>query len=381
LPDPEKGTSFWDDKKDSGKWGIDDFTVYFGSQALQEFLQDDDFIADIQISPLQQHIDELNSNYSVVIDPPGIVDLSTDRIIKVAEFKGLLEAHRVVFMDDAKGNPKPVSAAEQWLKTEERTTVRKLVYRPGAPRFKEGSYVNVWQDTGVEPVEGDISPFLKVYKNAIPNQVERQLLLESMAWILQNRGERLEKTFMLIGSQVGTGKSLLVNTFGKCVGTSNYVSIGVEDFTNDFNSVFVNKEVILMDDMIRLPAAQMGKLRRYITDETVVVNPKGVQQYSVENFGVYFMTANEWSALTLDDNERRVLACHLPQYLPEFSLTSFFTASADHSPSLLRTIQKRSAPPFVLIALPPLALKNLCANALPHAICSDLPASLSSPPL
>ena len=317
IPDPEIGTHWHDVSrgKHAGTWGIDDFIAFKGDEALTEWVSDDNE-KEIESTELQKHFDELNEQYTVCRYPGCIIDQNTGTMYKHGEFAGLIEAPRIVFTEGDK--PKPMPVAKLWIQSPERTMVENVVYKPGSPRLVDESY-NQWLDDGVESREGDISPFLKVYENAIPSDLERKLLFQSMAFMLQNRGVKLDKTFLFIGAQMGTGKSLLVQTLGKCVGRRNFSSIGTEDFTSDFNSSFVAKEVILLDDMYRLPRNAMAKLQRYVTDKTIMVNPKGIQQYEVDNRAVYFMTSNEFMVLPMSGNDRRVLTVsfdptkHYPQ--------------------------------------------------------------------
>ncbi len=290
---------------DGNHWGIDDATAKNGEAWLHEWLASSSNEHDVEISPLQQHLDELNDGYVICMHPLSVIRQKTGITYSKSQFTDVLEASRT-YKERLDKRMIKISPAHEWVEWEDHNLVEKLVYSPGAPRLGD-SYYNSWRDDGVCAADGDVEPFLRVYKNAIPDAEVRELLIESMAWILQNRGTKLDKTFLLVGSQVGTGKSMFAQTMGKIVGRSNYSSIGVEDFTSDFNSSFVSKEVVLLDDLYKLNKASMGKLKRYITDETIMVNPKGVAQYEVDNHAVYFITSNEFVSLPMDNNERRVL--------------------------------------------------------------------------
>ena len=297
LPDPPTGSPYWDAEfgKNAGKWGVDDAIAYSGEAILGE-------VKEVEIEPTEREIalDEFNERYAVCSHPPCIIAVASGHKYSRADFTGLLEAHRKVWADD-----KPIEVSKLWLSYEDRTAVKSIEYRPGGAVI--GENYNEWRDTGPVGVEGDISPFLQVYDNAIPDATIRTLLLKSFAWILQNRGTKLDKSFILVGRQVGTGKSLLAKTFGTILGASNYASIGVEDFASDFNSAFAAKELVLVDDLHRMGAREVAKLKRYTTADKIVVNQKNVRQYEINNTAVFIITTNEYAAVAMDDVERRNL--------------------------------------------------------------------------
>lgn len=298
------------DKEGEDHWGIDDAIAARGIEWLREWLGGDEDQAPVLVDDLYRHYEELNTQYTVCKVPHVIIDKDIGGMYPKTAFTDMIESGRT-FMDRVNGRWKEISPAKEWLKWSDHNVVTRLAYLPGCSQVGEdskGSYYNTWTDCGVEAKTGcDIKPFLDVYKNAIPDTEVRQLLLESLAWMIQNRDSKLDKAFLLIGGQVGTGKSLLVQIMGEIVGYKNYSSIGVEDFTSSFNSPFTSKEIILMDDVVKMPKAVAGKFRRYVTDKTILVNTKGLVQYDVDNQAVWFLTANKYRALPMDENERRVL--------------------------------------------------------------------------
>jgi hypothetical protein len=296
IPNPPTGSYYWDVErgKDAGKWGIDDCIATMGWPEIKEE----------QIEPTERELalDEFNEKYAVCAHPPCIIAIGTGHKYSRADFIGLLESHRKLWDSE-----KPVELSKLWLTYEDRTMVPKVDYIPGGERIVRGEYYNEWQDDGVAAQQGDITPFLKVYENAIPDSESRTLLFQSFAWILQNRGVKLDKAFIFVGRQVGTGKSLLAKTFGLCLGQSNYAAIGLEDFSSDFNSAFAAKELVLVDDLQRMGSKEVAKLKRYVTADKIVVNAKNVKQYEIKNTAVFVITTNEYSAVAMDDVERRNL--------------------------------------------------------------------------
>jgi hypothetical protein len=296
IPDPPSGSVYCDVErgKSAGIWGVDDAIATLGELRYEE--------CGIEPTERELVLDEFNERYAVCSHPPCIIAIGTGHKYSRADFTGLLEANRKVWNDD-----KPVEVSKLWLGYEDRTSVAKVDYVPGGERIVPGEYYNEWRDDGPVATDGSVEPFLDVYKNAIPDENVRGLLFKSVAWMLQNRGTKLDKSFILVGRQVGTGKSLLAKTFGTILGASNYASIGVEDFSSDFNSAFAAKELVLVDDLHRMGPKEVAKLKRYTTADKIVVNAKNVRQYEIRNTAVFIITTNEYAAVAMDDVERRNL--------------------------------------------------------------------------
>ena len=291
--------------------GIDDAVARQGAEWLHEWLSSEVDQRIPEVSELNRHLDELNDLYVVTKYPSMIMDRENRCRITRSEFTEVQEIDRTFMEKQPAGKGEKwveVQPAKEWLKWSERTAAKKLMYKPGGEELC-AEYYNSWYDDGVESRDGDIEPFLRVYKNAIPDAVERQLLLESMAWMMQNRGTRLLKCFALVGADQGTGKSLLVETLGVVMGDSNFASISPHNFGNNFNSSLTGREVILLDDVAQLQTNSKGLFKNFITGKSYMAEQKGKDAYKAESTAVLFITSNEFAAIPLDAEDRRVHIC------------------------------------------------------------------------
>lgn len=293
--------------------GIDDAVARLGREWLDTWLASDANTEVVEVSALRKHLDELNELYVITHYPAMITDRTHKCRVTRSDFTDMLEADRCFMEKIGSGKGErwvEVSPAKEWLKWDDANKVAKMLYRPGKEELTD-HYYNTWQDDGVAAIDGDIAPFLTVYRNAVPDDVERKLLLESMAWIVQNRGTRMEKCFALVGADQGTGKSLIVETLGRVVGDSNFVSISPHNFGNNFNSALVGREVVLLDDLgpNDLKTNSKGLFKNFITGRTTLAEKKGVDAYKVESSAVLFITSNEFGAIPMDAEDRRVHIC------------------------------------------------------------------------
>lgn len=315
LTDPPIGTRFHDVSlgRNAGKWGIDDAISELGDEWLESWLQDDQGEEPIEPTPLQLMMDDMSLKYCVVASPSVILKMQDGNLLNKTEFVGIVEADKRIWVpNQSNDNGRFISVAEEWLKDSSRTYAEAIVYRPGGREGydREASVYNRWRDSGVQSVEGDVEPFLKVYENAVPDAMVRELFFQSCAYMVQNRDSRMEKTFILAGGRVGTGKSLFTNILCKIFGDANSIIMGAEELQGDFNSMFAGKEIIVLDDVHRISKREGAKLRRLVTSETLLVNEKGIRQYEMDNTGIYFITTNEYDAVSMPTEERRNLVVH-----------------------------------------------------------------------
>jgi len=294
------------DPDDGGKWGIDDAIAALGDEWLAEWLADDNAEESAQAGELQRHFDALNEEYCVIREKGFVMHKSSASPLSFSRFEKV-EANRTV--PSEKKNAEPVSAVKKWEQSEDRSDADVVQYIPGEAMMctKRGKRVyNIWEDDGVASIKGDMSIFHNVYENTIQDKEVRDLMFKSLAWMLQNRGKKLNKLFFFVG-RMGSGKSFLAHMLTQVFGRKNATSIGELDLTGQFNAHYASKELVCLDDLHKLEKPQMGKVKKLVTDYTVIVNGKMSPQFEIDSYMVFFVTSNELKALPLPDGDRRVL--------------------------------------------------------------------------
>lgn len=322
IPVYHKQLPFNEEGKDQG---IDDFFVAEGVDTVKEWLACDEVcFEEIEVTDRNKHFDELNERYVITRSHGNIIDRVHRRRISRHDLTEITEAHRTYVEEvrAGKGVRKVVvSAAKEWFKWEGRNIVERQVYRPGAPELEVPEFYNTYYDDGVESIAPDgveadewVKPFLDVYRNAAPDPMERKPLIQSVAWMLQNRGQRMKKCFCLIGPDQGTGKSLFCDILGEIFGDSNTSSVSAENFGNKFNSSIVNKEIVVLDDLVELQTRSKGLFKNFVTSNNFMAELKGKDAVKTPSTAVLFITSNEFSSIPLDPEDRRV---HIVTFKPE----------------------------------------------------------------
>jgi len=89
----------------------------------------------------------------------------------------------------------------------------KEVFRPAEPRIvptDEGtSDINNWRPSQVVPTNGDATPFIDYLRRLVPEQSERQWLLDFLAFKYQNPASKQRHAVILFSAKQGVGKSTL----------------------------------------------------------------------------------------------------------------------------------------------------------------------------
>jgi hypothetical protein len=287
------------------KWGCDDMHKFMGSEDFANFCQDVKQRRDPEIDPLQQHFDELSEKYVVCEAPPKVINLRNGAMHNMHDFNGLIECRRQITVDTDKG-PKVHQVAPLWIKHDYRPTVEGIRYSPGEDVVAGDSY-NMWRPGEVIPRQGDVSPWLDLLTDAVRDPQIRTLMLQCMAYQVQNRGQRLEKLLYFAGRDQGTGKSTMAAIMGSILGIKNSSHPTKGSIEGQFNESWLAKELAILDDIQKLKVDTWSMLKMLITSPTIEVKKKMMPEWEQKNHCVFYITANQADIITTDMDERRVL--------------------------------------------------------------------------
>ena len=172
--------------------------------------------------------------------------------------------------------------------------------------------LNSYVDSGYKSVTIDdtnkhaIDLFLTHISNVLVDEREQRILLDWLAYIVQNAGKRINWAILLQGAQ-GTGKSYFAKVLEWVLG-SNAKSLDPsalgERFTGWAHGSVVNivEEIrIKGDDKWRI----MDRLKPFITNSMIQIEEKGRDHRTVPNFTNYLLLTNYKDALPITNDDRR----------------------------------------------------------------------------
>ncbi len=193
-----------------------------------------------------------------------------------------------------------------------------VAFVPGAPHPDDphmplnetlpGRLYNVYRPSLVIPKEGDTSLWNEHINYLFQNEDERNMLLNWMAWILQNPTLKPNHALLIIGKQTGTGKSLVARILEKIVGKHNTQRPKNSSMGGDFNSWLLNCRLCIVEEVYQPGRVEkLVAMRDLITEPRCEINMKGVPAFLVDNYVCVLGVSNHNDALPLDEHDRRWL--------------------------------------------------------------------------
>jgi hypothetical protein len=152
-----------------------------------------------------------------------------------------------------------------------------------------------------------IQPWIYHIHNVVcsGNAEQSKTLTQWMAHLVQKPTQKAFAT-IIYGKQ-GTGKSILYEFFTRCIGKDLGLQVGkLEDLTQSHNTHVRGKLIINANEATNEPAIRdVNILKGLITETDLVINPKGVNQYTVSNYSRLLITSNYKQCMRLDADDRR----------------------------------------------------------------------------
>ena len=206
-------------------------------------------------------------------------------------------------------------ASDYVLNVCEILTVVDKMYWPSADitfEYDNKLMLNSYVQSGYKAIPIDdsnkhaVDLFLAHIDNLLSDKREQQILLNWLAYIVQNPGKRVNWAILLQGAQ-GSGKSYLAKVLEWVLG-SNAKSLDPsalgERFTGWAHGAVVNivEEIrIKGDDKWRI----MDRLKPFITNSMIQIEEKGRDHRTVPNFTNYLLLTNYKDALPITNDDRR----------------------------------------------------------------------------
>lgn len=208
------------------------------------------------------------------------------------------------------------SAAALALVDHRLETVVDKIFWPGADKLIESegkTMLNTYRQQGVEPcddidAEGQAAiDMLKAHiAFTLSDEREQRILLDWLAYVVQNPGKRVNWALLLQGAQ-GTGKSyfcvLLQQIMGDHVKNLDPTAIAGRFTGWAHGSLVTVIEEIRMNGTNRYEV--LDRMKPFITNDTIQIEEKGRDHRTVPNFTSYMMLTNHKDAIPLTSGDRR----------------------------------------------------------------------------
>lgn len=179
---------------------------------------------------------------------------------------------------------------------------------PGqAKTFMSGrlAMFNLWRPPEYEPEEGDISPLLNHMEYMLPEERERNILLQWMAHQAQHLGEKIHWAVLLQG-EPGIGKSFLGNVMAAILGKHNISRPTNTELHETFTSWEKQCSLVIVEEVMAAGRLElMNKLKPKITEPQTRIREMHKASYEQPNRYNMLMLTNHEDAIIIDESDRR----------------------------------------------------------------------------
>jgi hypothetical protein len=225
------------------------------------------------------------------------------------DFKGLMDNQKIkTFSRDKDGNEvsKTSGLGSWWLNNAQRRQYKGLAFKPGQEKILDG-YLNLWQGWGIEPAAGTWTLLRAHIKTVLASGIEEfdNYIIKWAAWALQNPGEPAGVVLVLRGSR-GAGKGLFAREMEKAFGQHGMHISSAGHLAGRFNAHLMDCALLFADEAF-WPGdkSSEGTLKRIITEDTLLIERKGVDAFQVDNNLHIIMASNTDWVVPAGIGERR----------------------------------------------------------------------------
>jgi len=173
-------------------------------------------------------------------------------------------------------------------------------------------YGNRWVNRRPATVAGDASPWLAHVERMIPDEAEREHVLNVMAYKVQNPSRKINHAVLHIGNP-GSGKDTMWQPFLWAIGGASLANVSIvrnEEITSQWGYA-LEAEVMVFEELRQAEAKDRRALENHLKPiiaappEFLQVNRKGLHPYQALNRIFVLAFSNERVPLSLPSDDRR----------------------------------------------------------------------------
>jgi hypothetical protein len=190
-------------------------------------------------------------------------------------------------------------------------TLPDIGYIPGSGEIVGETY-NLWRPSPIVPVEGDVALWDAHMFWLFPDEGQRKRLLDWLAWVYQNQGERPCIALLIIGMP-GTGKSAIARIFEQIIGVDNTARPKNSSLTGEFNAWAAECKLAVFEELYQSGRLDVvNAMHTLITEARFEINIKGISAYKIRSYLACLGLSNFPDALPLGQFDRRWQVEHSP---------------------------------------------------------------------
>ena len=147
--------------------------------------------------------------------------------------------------------------------------------------------------------------FIDHIKFIAPTELEQETLKNYFAFCVQNVGQKVDWTPLIISKHEGLGKSAFSVLFRKIFGEHNCSTVSAQRLLSGWTDFIAEKLFVTSHEVETSDSSALTELKTLITESRVRVNAKYARTYETNNCANFLLLSNKLSALRLEKNSRR----------------------------------------------------------------------------
>jgi hypothetical protein len=205
------------------------------------------------------------------------------------------------------------SFIDKWVEDEDLKSYNKLDFVPyngSSNKSNEKLTYNLFSgyndkiDTiyNIENKDRYLNPFFDLLLSICgDNNDHMNYFIKFIAHMIQYPNEKMGICFILKGKQ-GTGKNMVLEAIGNIIGKEYYItSSNPKDFFGDYAEGFYRKLLVNMNECEGKDTFDFeGKIKSFITEDTITINPKFVRTTEIRNVARIIITTNKPNPIPID---------------------------------------------------------------------------------
>jgi hypothetical protein len=185
-------------------------------------------------------------------------------------------------------------------------------YRPGRDKLtmEDGHFVyNNWQDDGVSPTSGDVTLWLEHLRWMMPDEFERNHLLDLMAWQIQNPADKPGYALVL-GGRPRTGKEAIIDPLRAAFGPRNVTEEAGTKLLEVHKDAFFESKLVIFNE-VKIPEDDQERVENDLKQfasrlpERITLRRFGRAPVTIANVAMMVLTTNARRPLTFYDSPER----------------------------------------------------------------------------
>jgi hypothetical protein len=174
--------------------------------------------------------------------------------------------------------------------------------------FKDGvATVNLWEYPAYRRAVGNKGTAFDTFlAYVIPEEAERNVFLNWLAWSLKHEEQKPRWAVMLYSQKQGTGKTVLTELVKDLFGVANTSRInGVRQLVARFNKEVLQHKLIVVEEIeVKKGSKEANQVKSLITEDSTTVEAKGLPS-SVSTINCAFLMTTNHLPTWLEEADRR----------------------------------------------------------------------------